>query len=96
MSDLRLDLDAVLDELASRVAERLHSEPVPPAVEAWRLLDVQEAAARLGRSTRWVRERVRRGELARVRLDGGALAFDPDDLREFARERRIGGNGAGP
>ena len=48
---------------------------------------MSEVAARLGRSTRWVRERA--GDLAFVRLDGGALAFDLEDVRCFARERRI-------
>ena len=51
-----------------------------------------EAADRLGCSTRWVRERVKRGDLADVRLDGGALAFDVEDLRAFAAERRVGGS----
>jgi len=39
-----------------------------------------------------VRERVKRGDLADVRLDGGALAFDVEDLRAFAAERRVGGS----
>ena len=41
---------------------------------AWRLLTLQEAAERLGRSERWLRERVRRREIAVHRIDGGALA----------------------
>jgi excisionase family DNA binding protein len=53
------------------------------------LLDLEEAAQRLGRSKRWVRERAKTGALPHVRLDGGALAFEVDDLREFARDRRI-------
>ena len=53
------------------------------------LLNLEEAAARLGRSTRWVRQRAKEGELAHVRLDGGALAFRIEDLQAFAEERLI-------
>jgi len=85
-----LDVELLLDELADRVAERLRPFMAPaPALEAWRLLDVEQAAERLGRSTRWVRERAKRGELPFVRLDGGALAFEEDDLRAFAMARRV-------
>ena len=85
-------LERLLDELAERVAGRVlaeiatHSEPTS---EPWHLLDVEEAAARLGRSGRWVRERAKRGDLPFVKLDGGALAFDLEDVRSFAHERRI-------
>jgi hypothetical protein len=90
-----IDLDTILDELAQRVAARLaesNGKQAPAEPEAWRLLDVEDVATMLGRSTRWVRERVRRGDLAHVRLDGGALAFDPEDVRAFARARRVGGS----
>jgi excisionase family DNA binding protein len=85
----------VPDELVDAIARRVVAEfaAVPQAEaggEPWRLLNVEEAAARLGRSTRWVRERAKRGELPSVRLDGGALAFDVEDLRAFARARRVG------
>jgi excisionase family DNA binding protein len=86
------DVDALLDEFADRVADRLavtDRSTVEP--ERWRLLTVREAAERLGRSERWVRQRVKSGDLATVRLDRGALAFDVDDLRVFAAERRVGG-----
>jgi hypothetical protein len=92
-AELEQLLGRLVDELADRVASRLAStSPTTPAgePEPWRLLDVSEAAARLGRSERWVRERAKRGELAHIRLDGGALAFDLDDLRTFARSRRVG------
>jgi excisionase family DNA binding protein len=81
-------------EIAEQVVELLHPELVQalasaPADEPWRLLNLEEAAARLGRSTRWVRDRVSAGELPHVRLDGGAFAFEVADLRAFAAERRI-------
>src|SRR5262249_49006331 len=60
-----------------------------PKDEPWRLLDLEEVAGRLGRSTRWVRERAKRGELPFVRLDGGALAFELEDVRTFVDSRRI-------
>jgi len=87
----RLDeLVALLaDALAPRVAELVRpSEPNGhPAGEPWRLLDLEETAARLGRSPRWVRDHKR--EIGYVRLDGGALAFDVEDLKRFARERCV-------
>jgi hypothetical protein len=87
-----LDLTAILDTLADHVAEKVAAN-LPPAraPEPWRLLNVKEAAERLGRSERWIRERVKTGDLATIRLDGGALAFDVDDLRAYAAERRVGG-----
>jgi excisionase family DNA binding protein len=80
--------DELVLALADAVAERLErtAEPVPP----WRLLTLEEAAQRLTRSTRWLRERAKRGDLPHIRLDGGALCFDEGDLREFARARRVG------
>ena len=81
---------ALAAELAPRLAAELAGQvPSAPAPEPWHLLDVEEAAARLGRSTRWVRYRAKLGDLPHVRLDGGALAFELDDLRDFACERRI-------
>jgi hypothetical protein len=81
---------ALAEELAPRLAVELAEQfPQPATQEPWHLLDLEQAAERLGRSTRWVRERVKTGALAHVRLDGGRLAFELDDLREFARERRI-------
>jgi hypothetical protein len=79
-------------ELAPRVAAALSTNAAREERDEWRLLDLEDAAARLGRSTRWVRERVRRGDLPFVRLDGGALAFELDDLRAFARARRVAVN----
>jgi hypothetical protein len=70
--------------------------PPPDDVEPWRLLDLEEASARLGRSTRWVRDRVNRGELARVVLDGGDWRFLLVDLQAFAEARRTSADGASP
>jgi len=77
------------DALAPRVVALLDEGRKPAPLEPWRLLDVEETARRLGRSTRWVRERAKRGDLPSIRLDGGALAFDLRDLQAFARRRRI-------
>jgi excisionase family DNA binding protein len=82
--------EELVEQVAVRVAELvLERLPAQATEEPWHLLGVEEAARRLGRSTRWVRERVKHGELTHVRLDGGGLAFELDDLRAFARERRI-------
>jgi hypothetical protein len=94
-------LEQLVAALADEVAERLGPElaaslagmTTAAAAERWRLWPVDEVASRLGRSTRWVRERVRRGDLPHVRLDGGALAFDPDDVRAFAGGRRLPAEG---
>ena len=83
-------LDALAEELAPRVAAALNGRgpSAPEEPEPWRLFDLKEAAARLGRSERWVRQR--KAQIGYVRLDGGALAFDLEDLRGFARARRVG------
>ena len=89
LDDLTLDL--LLDELADRIAARIGTQPAPETVaEPWRLIALSEVAERLGRSERWVRERVRAGDLARVRLDGGAFAFELGDVIAFAEARRVG------
>ena len=87
-------LEQLLDLIAERIARRTVELASPLQSEEserdpWHLLNVEEVAARLGRSTRWVRERAKRGQLPFVRLDGGALAFELVDVQDFARERRI-------
>lgn len=83
-------LEQLLADFAERVAERLEV-PAAQAVESepWRLLNLEEASARLGRSERTVRGWVSKGLLPFVKLDGGALAFELDDLRAFAEARRV-------
>jgi Helix-turn-helix domain len=83
-------LDRVVERLVPPIAAELAALPkAEPEGEPWRLLTAEDAAARLGRSARWVRERAKRGDLPFVRLDGGALAFEIDDVRAFAQARRI-------
>jgi predicted DNA-binding transcriptional regulator AlpA len=84
-------LAELADEVAARVLASLEQAPRSTSVEAepWHLLDVEETAARLGRSTRWIRDRAKAGELPWIRLDGGALAFDLEDVRAFAAARRV-------
>lgn len=95
MADERRLLEGLVELLAETVAPRVAAELAggeraePVDGELWRLLGVEEAAGRLGRSSRWVRERAKRGELPFVRLDGGALAFELEDLRAFAEARRV-------
>jgi excisionase family DNA binding protein len=83
----------VVDRIAGALAPRLSDALVAccerPAPEPWRLLDVDEVAATLGRSRRWVHGAVKERGLPFVRLDGGALAFDPEDVRAWARARRV-------
>lgn len=82
-------LTAFLDELAERVAAKIR-DGLPAQEEPWRLWTLGETAERLTRSERWVRERVKRGQLPSVRLDGAALAFLPADVQAFAEARRVG------
>lgn len=76
------------EELAPRVAAELAASS--GGEEPWRLWTLEDVCARLGRSERTVRAWVKRGQLPHVRLDGGALAFEPDDVRAFAQARRVG------
>lgn len=81
-------VDVLAEEIAPRVAKLVAEQGTPAqAAEPWRLLSVEEAAQRLGRSTRWVRDH--KDLIGWVRLDGGAFAFDVEDLRRFTRERRV-------
>ena len=75
--------DAVVVQLRPQVEDR-------DGAKEWRLWNIEETAARLGRSQRTVRKWAKDGRLTHVRLDGGALAFDPEDVQNFARARRIG------
>jgi hypothetical protein len=89
-------LELVLADLVERVASRLAElQPAHVESEPWRLLTSAEAACCFGRSERWLRDRVRKGEIAVVRLDGGAPMFALEDVQAFAAAHRIGGaNGA--
>jgi hypothetical protein len=88
-------LGQIVDEIAAAVAERvvreMRSEPVgtTATLAEWRLLTTEEVAGCLGRSTRWVRERAKAGDLPWIRLDSGPLAFRPEDVQAFAASRRV-------
>ncbi len=82
--------DDLVERIFDRVVEKLGGTQQPEDTEPWSLLTLEEAAQRLTRSPRWIRERVREGKLTVVRLDGGALAFELADLRAFAQARRVG------
>jgi len=82
-------IDVVAERMVSTIMARLErSDSHGEAVE-WRLRNVSEIAERLGRSERWVRQAVKDRGLPVTRLDGGGLAFDLDDVREWANARRI-------
>lgn len=87
---MKVELDFSVEELAERLAAiLLEHDAAPPAGEPWRLLDVGEVAVVLGRSRRWVHGAVKDRGLPFIRLDGGALAFDLEDVRTWARARRV-------
>lgn len=84
---------AVVDRVAAEVAERVRVEldealPVT-APEPWRLLTADEVAERLGRSKRWVHQSIRERGLPYVRIDGGALGFELEQVRAWARTRQV-------
>src|SRR5439155_20157514 len=84
--------DALLDRFAKRLADELDARRQEPAAaprDERGLYSLAEAAAWFGRSERWVRERVKRGELRHVKLDGGALAFRLEDLQAFVDARLV-------
>lgn len=89
--------DEELERLAVRVAELVTDRLAAPGPERPpALFSTEQAATWFGRSTRWVRERMKAGELAYVRLDGGPPRFQLEDLRRFADERRIACNPVAP
>ncbi len=78
MSEIELS-PASVEAVARRVAELLEPRPGPPA-----LIDVAEAARRLGVKPLWVYEHA--DELGVVRLAKGSrprLRFDPDTISEW-------------
>jgi hypothetical protein len=82
----QLIAEAVAGELERRGFVARASEP-QAEVEPWRLLTLDEAAERLSRSPRWVRQR--KETIGYVRLDGGALGFRLEDLQAFAADRVV-------
>ena len=83
-------VELLADALAPKLAEELtRAMPPPQAAAPWRLVDVVEVAAMLGRSKRWIHGAVKERGLPYIRLDGGALAFNPHDVQAWARERRV-------
>lgn len=59
--------------------------------ETWRTIGLDELSQRLGRSERWCRERTKDGSdpLPFIKLGDGSLRFDVDDVRAWARRRRV-------
>lgn len=84
-----MGFDALADEIVARVVAGLNGHaPAEQEAEPWRLLTLDEAASRLRRSERWVRDH--KDAIGWVKLGDGSLLFDIDDLRAFARARRVG------
>lgn len=85
-------ITAIAEQIAPRVAAALAGhEQAPTEIEPWRTIGLPEAAERLGRSERWVRERTKDAAdpLPFLRLGDGSLRFDADDVRAWARRRRV-------
>lgn len=91
MTEIAFNVSAeFIDEVANAVAAKLAGQiPMPAAADDWRLWNLMETADRLLRSERTVREWAKDGRLPHVLLDGGAYAFNPEDVKAFARARRV-------
>ena len=74
----KFNLDGLIDLLADRVAAKVATSQISTR----RLVDVRGAAEYLGCSPAAVRQKVARGELPTVRLDG-KNRFDLRDLDEL-------------
>ena len=79
------DLIAQVEGLKARLYARLASPNPTPAAARDRLLNVKEAAQKLGRSTDWL---YRHGsELPFVIQDGRVLRFSKQGIEEYIRRR---------
>ena len=86
-----MNLDPLLEQLAERVADlvvaRLDGKAAHPDDD--RLLDVDEAAALLGVTPRWLYRRAKKLPFAR-RLSKGVLRFSEAGIKTYIRASRQG------
>lgn len=80
----RLDLEWLLDALADRLASRVVNSTL---TTTHRLVDVRGAGEYLGCSPAAIRQKVARGELPTVRIDG-KNRFDLRDLDELIQRAK--------
>ena len=79
------DLIAQVEGLKARLYARLSGPSLTPAATRDRLLNVKEAAQKLGRSTDWL---YRHGsELPFIVRDGRLLRFSEQGIEEYIRRR---------
>ena len=86
-----LEIGALLDEVADRLAERLAPRLAAgrPALEGQekRLLDVEEAAKRLGLSPSTLYKKTKAQTIPHIKL-GSRVLFDPSDLDALVALKR--------
>jgi hypothetical protein len=90
----QLPLTAIAEQIAPRVAATLAGhEQAPTEIEPWRTIGLPEAAERLGRSERWVRERTKDAAdpLPFLRLGDGSLARSASTLTTCGRGLAVDG-----
>jgi hypothetical protein len=89
--------DEQLDELAERIAARVTPAAATAAPERWQTVGLPELAEMLGRSERWCREQTKAAHdpLPFLLLGDGSRRFDVDDVRAWARRRRVPADGEG-
>jgi excisionase family DNA binding protein len=77
-------LDLLADKVAAKVEARLAARQTAPD----RLLDVREAADRLGVSTHTIYKRKEKGLIPFIK-NGSKLLFKPSDLDAYVEQNRI-------
>jgi excisionase family DNA binding protein len=70
------------------MARRITNQNAPTAVLPEEMLTIEEAAARLKMSVRYLRRAVAERRIAFHRL-GRSIRFDPTDLAEFVQSGRV-------
>jgi excisionase family DNA binding protein len=92
MNDAILEefMTGIADAVAERVLKRLCDDGLARAPAGpWRLITVDEATAILRRSRRWIHDATKNRGLPYVKLDGGKVMFDPEQVRDWALSRTV-------
>jgi excisionase family DNA binding protein len=85
--ELLVDVDALAEVVAARVLEALSGQTTS-GQDGWRLVGVEGAAELLGCSKRSIANYVTERGLPYIKI-GSRRMYDVDDLREWARDRRV-------
>ncbi len=95
MNALAEEIKAALREVLREELPRALADLLPRADDGERLIDIKEAAQRLGLSTSTVYKRAEQSELPSIKM-GGRLLFKTSDLTAYAEARRHGAGHMAP